>query len=69
VSVVTCGHPGLVYGSSLHNLLIASTLAVGGFAMTPLPAWVVAGTLVAAVAFAVILDFVKVPVFRRLSIT
>jgi hypothetical protein len=37
--------------------------------MTPLPAWVVAGTLAGAAAFAIILDFVKVPVFRRLSIT
>ena len=35
----------------------------------PLPAWVVAGTLAAAAAFAVILDFVKMPVFRRLGIT
>ena len=35
--------------------------------MTPLPAWVVAGTLVAAAAFAIIL--IKVPVFRRLRIT
>jgi H+-transporting ATPase len=55
--------------ASVADLLIASTLAVGGFAMTPLPAWVVAGALVAAAAFAIILDFVKVPVFRRLSIT
>ena len=31
--------------------------------MTPLPAWVVAGTLVAAAALAIILDFVSVPVF------
>jgi H+-transporting ATPase len=54
--------------ASVADLLIASTLAVGGFAMTPLPAWVVAGTLVAAAAFALILDFVKVPVFRRLGI-
>ena len=37
--------------------------------MTPLPAWVVAGTLAAAVVFAVLLDLVKVPVFRRLKIT
>ena len=37
--------------------------------MTPLPAWTVAGTLAAAAVFAVILDLVKVPVFRRLSIT
>jgi H+-transporting ATPase len=49
--------------------LIASTLAIGGIAMTPLPAWVVAGTLAAAIAFAVLLDFVKVPVFQRLKIT
>ena len=55
--------------SSVADLSIASTLAVGGFAMTPLPVWVVAGTLAAAAAFAIILDFVKVPVFRRLSIT
>ena len=36
--------------------------------MTPLPAWSVAGTLAAAAIFAVILDFVKVPAFRRLGI-
>jgi H+-transporting ATPase len=48
--------------SSVADLLIASTLAIGGIAMTPLPAWVVAGTLAAAVAFAILLDFVKVPV-------
>src|SRR3984885_2855586 len=55
--------------SSVADLLIASTLAVGGIAMTPLPAWVVAGALAAAVAFAVLLDLVKVPVFQRLEIT
>jgi H+-transporting ATPase len=55
--------------SSTADLLIASTLAVGGIAMAPLPAWVVAGTFAAAVAFALLLDLVKVPVFRRLRIT
>jgi H+-transporting ATPase len=55
--------------SSVADLLIASTLAVGGIAMTPLPAWTVAGTLAAAAVFAVILDFAKVPAFRRLGIT
>jgi H+-transporting ATPase len=55
--------------SSVTDLLIASTLAVGGIAMAPLPAWVVAGTLAAAAAFAVLLDLVKVPVFRRLKIS
>ena len=54
--------------SSVADILIASTLAVGGIAMTPLPALVVAGTLAAAIAFAFVLDLVKVPVFRRLGI-
>jgi H+-transporting ATPase len=55
--------------SSVADLLIASTLAIGGIAMTPLPAWVVACTLAAAAAFAILLDLVKVPVFRRFGIT
>jgi H+-transporting ATPase len=55
--------------SSIADLLIASTLAVGGMAMTPLPLWIVVGTLAAAGVFAVVLDFVKVPVFRHLGIT
>ena len=55
--------------SSVGDVLIASTLAIGGIAMTALPAAVVAGTLVAAIVFAVLLDFIKVPVFHRLRIT
>jgi H+-transporting ATPase len=54
--------------SSVADLMIASTLAIAGIAMTPLPALVVAGTLAAAVAFAVILDLAKVPLFARLGI-
>jgi H+-transporting ATPase len=54
--------------SSIADLLIASMLAIGGIAMTALPAWIVAGTLAAAAVFAVVLDFVKVPTFRRLGI-
>ena len=54
--------------SSVADIAIASTLAVGGIAMTPLPALVVAGTLAAAAAFAFVLDLVKVPVFARLGI-
>ena len=54
--------------SSVADMLIASILAVGGIAMTPLPALVVAGTLAAAAAFAFVLDMVKVPVFARLRI-
>ena len=55
--------------SSAADLLIASTLAVAGIAMTPLPAWVVACTLAAAAVFAILLDFLKVPLFQRLGIT
>jgi H+-transporting ATPase len=55
-------------GSSLVDLLIASTLATRGIAMAPLPIFVVGGTLVAAVAFTFIVDIAKVPVFNRLRI-
>ena len=55
--------------SSVADLTIASTLAVTGLAMAPLPVWAVAAVLAAAVAFAVILDFIKVPAFRRLQVT
>jgi H+-transporting ATPase len=62
--------PGIwVIASSIVDVVIASTLAIGGFAMAPLPAAAVAGTFAAAIAFAFVLDFVKVPVFRRLRIT
>jgi H+-transporting ATPase len=55
--------------SSAGDLLIASTLAAAGIAMAPLPAWLIAGILAAAIVFAVLLDLVKVPVFRRLGVT
>jgi H+-transporting ATPase len=55
-------------GSSVADLLIASTLATCGIAMAPLPALVVGGTLVAAAVFAFVLDLAKVPVFNRLRI-
>jgi len=54
--------------SSVADVAIAATLAIGGIAMSPLPAVVVAGTLAATAAFAFILDAVKIPVFRRLQI-
>jgi hypothetical protein len=59
----------LVSASSVADVAIASTLAIGGIAMTRLPLLAVVGTLVAAAIFAFILDFVKVPVFARLGIT
>jgi H+-transporting ATPase len=55
--------------SSIADISIASSLAIGGIAMAPLPAWMVVGTLAAAVIFAILLDLVKVPIFRRLKIT
>jgi len=55
-------------GSSVVDLLIASTLATCGIAMTPLPVLVVGGILVAAAVFAFLLDLAKVPVFKRLKI-
>jgi len=55
--------------SSVADIAIASTLAIGGIAMTAVPALFVAGTLGAAAAFTLVLDAVKVPVFARLGIT
>jgi H+-transporting ATPase len=54
--------------SSGVDIAIASTLAVAGIVMTPLPVLVVAGTLAAAVAFAFVVDMVKLPVFAHLGI-
>jgi H+-transporting ATPase len=54
--------------SSVADALIASTLAVGGFAMTQLSLATVAGTLAAAAVFAVVMDAIKVPLFARLGI-
>jgi H+-transporting ATPase len=54
--------------SSVADVLIASTLAVCGIAMTALPVILVAGTLAAAVAFAFVADVAKFPVFSRLRI-
>jgi H+-transporting ATPase len=54
--------------SSGVDLLITSALAIFGIAMSPLSALFVLGALVAALVFAFILDFAKVPVFLRLGI-
>jgi H+-transporting ATPase len=54
--------------SSVADIGIAATLAIGGIAMTPLPVATVAVTLALAAAFAIVMDLVKVPVFRRLNI-
>jgi len=54
--------------SSIADTLIASTFAVCGILMTPLPILVVACTLAAAAVFAFVVDTAKGPVFRRLGI-
>ena len=54
--------------SSVADLLIASTLASRGIAMVSLPLLVMVGTLLAAVVFALMVDIVKVPVFKHLGI-
>jgi H+-transporting ATPase len=54
--------------SSVADVLIASTLAVCGIAMTALPIIFVAGTLAASVAFAFVADAAKFPILRRLRI-
>jgi H+-transporting ATPase len=62
-------HPGhwLVI-STVVDLSIATTLASRGWFMMPLPHLLVAGVLVAAIAFAFALDLARIPIFRRLGI-
>ncbi len=55
--------------SSVADLSIASTLAIAGIAMAALPVLMVVEIFSAAIVFAIALDLVKVPVFRRLEIT
>ena len=60
---------GWVVASSVVDVAIASTLAVGGIAMTALPAGIVAATLVCAAAYTFVLDAIKVPTLRRLGLS
>jgi H+-transporting ATPase len=55
--------------SSIADLLIISTLATRGLAMAPLPISVVACEFAAAIAFFLILDVGKIPVFARLGLS
>jgi H+-transporting ATPase len=55
-------------GSSVTDVVIASTLAACGIAMAPLPPLTIGSILVAAVVFAVVLGVARMPVFRRLRI-
>jgi H+-transporting ATPase len=54
--------------SSVADLMVASTLAICGIFMTPLPIFVVMGTFAATIVFAFLMDAAKGPVFRRLGI-
>jgi H+-transporting ATPase len=55
--------------SSVADVFIISTLAALGIAMAPLPIAVIACEFAAAIAFGVVLDVVKIPVFARLRIS
>ena len=55
--------------SSISDVLIAVVLAIGGIAMAPLSALIVASALVAAVTLTLGLAVVKLPVFARLGLT
>jgi H+-transporting ATPase len=54
--------------SSVADLVIALALAGCGWLMAPLPFLLLASVLASAIAFAFVLDLVKVSVFRRLRI-
>jgi H+-transporting ATPase len=55
--------------SSVADILIISTLALRGIAMAPLSIAIVAGEFGAALAFGLVIDLVKIPVFARLRIS
>ena len=54
--------------SSFVDVALFSTLAILGVLMTPLPALVVAGVFSAALVLALVLDTVKLALFRRLAV-
>ena len=59
---------GWLLVSSMADVAIASSLAIVGIAMSPLPIVVVASVLAAAAMFALLLAFVKLAVFERFDI-
>ncbi len=54
--------------SSVVDILIVSTLALNGWLMAPLPPTILGGVFVAAIVLALVLDGVKVVLFRALRI-
>jgi H+-transporting ATPase len=55
--------------SSSCDALICGMLAVFGFLVTPLSWILVIGTFVAAIVFGIALDFIKLPLFKRLQLS
>ena len=55
--------------SSVADLMIAAVLAIYGIAMAPLPLLNVTEILLGAAVFAFLTDFIKVPIYRGLSIS
>jgi len=55
--------------SSAVDLTLISLLAINGVLMRPLAVAIVAGLLAAAVIFSLLLDLLKVVLFRRLGIS
>jgi H+-transporting ATPase len=55
--------------TSIAGVLIIPTLAVFGIAMTPLPITIIVYEFGAAIAFGLVLDVVKIPIFARLRIS
>jgi H+-transporting ATPase len=55
--------------SSVADVLIISTLALLGIAMAPLSIAIIAAAFGAALAFGVVMDLIKIPVFARLRIS
>ena len=64
----SCRPSRWLIGSSVVDVTIASALAARGIAMSALPLPVVGEIFMAAAAFAVVLDFAKVPVLGRLKL-
>jgi H+-transporting ATPase len=62
-------HPGhWVVVASATDLLLATTLASLGWLMTPSPPMLLLSVFGGAIAFALMLDFARIPVFKRLQI-
>ena len=55
--------------SSIADILIISTLALQGIAMAPLPLRLLVSEFAAAAVFGLIIDGLKIPLFKRLNIS